>query len=292
VKGVVLPDASVSGRHSVSAALTALFVPGDRPERFSKAAATGADVVIIDLEDAVAAPAKKDALAAVLQALESPESGFRALVRINPLDSDEGHREVQTLFDVAGRSRHGLVGLVVPKAEDSQDLRGLAERCAEHDMALVALIETASGIASAQTIADMPGVTRLAFGAVDFSLDIDSGSEDRFLDYPRSVLVVASRAAGIAPPFDTPSIEIADTGAVEHAARLARGFGMGGKLCIHPAQVRVIEQAFTPTADEVKWAESIIGSGTGASQVDGQMIDRPVIERAQRILSRHRKDTR
>lgn len=276
------------GQELVAAAVTALFVPGDRPERFAKAAGSGADIVIVDLEDAVAPENKEQALAAAVDALNRAD--LHALVRINPLGTASSKAEIAALLNVARQPGHGLLGLVIPKAEDSMALRNLSSRCDMLDLAVVPLIESAVGVLGAAEIAGISGVTRLSFGAIDYALDIDAGSDDRFLDHARSALVVSSRAAAIPAPLDSPAIHIKETGKVQASAKLARGFGFGGKLCIHPSQVPVVNQAFRPDADEVEWAESVVSAVGGASQIEGQMIDRPVIERAQRILARARKE--
>lgn len=271
-------------RELVAAAVTALFVPGDRPERFAKAAASGAGVVIVDLEDAVASAHKTKALAAAVDYLSRAD--LRALVRINPLGTESSKAETVALLDVAQQATHGLLGLVVPKAEDIMALRNLATRCEMLDLAVVPLIESAVGVLEAVDIAGISGVTRLSFGAIDYALDIDAGSDDRFLDYARSALVVSSRAAGIPAPLDSPAVHIKETDKVQTSAKLARGFGFGGKLCIHPSQVPVVEQSFRPGPDEIQWARSVVSAAGGASQIEGRMIDRPVIERAQRVLAR------
>jgi citrate lyase subunit beta / citryl-CoA lyase len=280
-----IEDPAVQTR--VAQAVTALFVPGDRPDRYAKAASSGADVVIIDLEDAVAPEAKADALRAALEVLGTTGEGcIRALVRVNPAGTQTHEEEVTALLEMAEQDHHGLLGLMVPKAEGPQGLERLGHRLTRLGLALVPLVESASGVMHALEVAQSPGVTRLAFGAVDYALDLDADDSDRVLDYPRSVIVAASRAAGVAPPLDSPSTLIRDTDVVAESARRARGFGFGGKLCIHPHQVEIVDEAFRPTAPELQWARSVVGVDTGAAQLDGQMIDRPVIERARRILAR------
>ncbi|TDL39651.1 HpcH/HpaI aldolase/citrate lyase family protein [Arthrobacter nitrophenolicus] len=275
-----------AGVEIVAGAVTALFVPGDRPERFAKAAASGADVVIIDLEDAVAAGEKPLALASAVDALA--RGGLRALVRVNPVGTATHGSEVKALLALAELQHHGLLGIVVPKAEEGEALAGL-RAALPADLALVPLVESALGVVRAQELALVPGVTRLAFGAIDFALDINADGGDRFLDHARSSLVLASRAGGIAAPLDSPSIEIRDAGRVAESARLARNFGFGGKLCIHPAQVPIVNAEFQPTESDIEWARLVIGAEGGAAQVEGQMIDRPVTERAKRILEQARK---
>lgn len=276
---------------AVAAAVTALFVPGDRPERFAKAAAAGAGIVIIDLEDAVVPDAKAAALTAALEAaapagLRDP---MRALVRTNPQGAHGYDAEITALLTAADTPGSGLLGIMVPKAEDAVSLRQLRAKMPER-LALVPLIESAAGVVNALDLARVPGVTRLAFGAIDFALDIDADSGDRFLDHARAQLVLASRAAGIAAPLDSPCTEIRDARTVADSARLARNFGFGGKLCIHPSQLDAVHAAFAPTQADIAWALSVIGAEGGAAQVDGQMIDRPVTERAKRILHRAGKD--
>lgn len=278
---------TISGAETVASAVTALFVPGDRPERFAKAAAAGAGVVIIDLEDAVAPDAKAAALAAALEALSPDTRGesVRALVRVNPADSDQYDAETTALLAAAGTPGSGLLGIVVPKAEESGALGELRARMPGH-LALVPLIESATGVVNAVELARVAGVTRLAFGAVDFALDINADGGDRFLDPARAQLVLASRAGGIAAPLDSPSTDIRDAGKVAESARLARNFGFGGKLCIHPSQLAAVHGAFAPSEADIQWARSVISAEGGAVQLDGQMIDRPVTERAKRILQR------
>ena len=277
----------VTGDTVVAAAVTALFVPGDRPERFARAAAAGADVVIIDLEDAVAAESKAGALAAVLEALAPADrnGGVQAVVRVNAMGSSRYDSEIAALLALSEAPGNGLLGLMVPKAEDAVGLSRLGAGM-PGGLALLPLVESAAGLVNALELARVPGVTRLAFGAIDFALDINSAEADEFVAYARSHLVVASRAAGIAAPLDSPTTEMRDSQRVEASARLARDFGFGGKLCVHPVQLPAVQRAFAPTAEEVEWARSVIGAVGGATQVDGQMVDRPVTERARRILHR------
>jgi citrate lyase subunit beta/citryl-CoA lyase len=284
----VTASAQTAVADTVAAAVTALFVPGDRPERFAKAAAAGAGVVIIDLEDAVAPDAKAGALAAVLEAL-APGGGVHALVRVNPLGSRQYDAETTALLSAGKAPGSGLLGIMVPKAENTPSLHRLRAKM-PGTLALVPLIESAAGVVNAVELARVPGVTRLAFGAIDFALDINADGGDRFLDHARAQLVLASRAAGIAAPLDSPATEIRDTVRVAESARLARNFGFGGKLCIHPAQLPAVQGAFAPSEAETRWALSVIGAEGGAAQVDGQMIDRPVTERAKRILQHAGKE--
>ena len=210
-------------------------------------------------------------------------------MRVNPADSATYEAEVSALLALTEWQHHGLLGIVLPKAERPAALAGLRANLPK-DLALVPLVESALGLVNVLSLAQVPGVTRLAFGAIDFSLDVNADSADRFLDHARSGLVLATRAAGIAAPLDTPSTEIRDEDAVAASARLARNFGFGGKLCIHPAQVAAVNAAFLPSEAEIEWAHSVVGAEGGAAQVAGQMVDRPVTERAKRILAQAGKE--
>jgi citrate lyase subunit beta/citryl-CoA lyase len=284
------PSATTNEIQLVAAALTALFVPGDRPDRFDRAIASGADLVIIDLEDAVAPEAKADALRAVKVALiPGHKPATRALVRINAAGTETHDTEIRSLLNIAEEPGHGLRGLMLAKAEDPAVVARLAtafSAAAGGPLALVLLVESALGVANSVELARIPGVTRLAVGAIDLALDLDAEADSPVLDYARAQIVVASRAAGIAAPLDSPSIAITDLHSVEQSARTGRGFGFSGKLCIHPAQLKPVRTAFTPTEEQITWARSVVSAGDAAVQVAGQMIDKPVTERARRILHR------
>lgn len=279
--------AAVGGTHPLTHAVTALFVPGNRSERFQKAAAAGADLVIIDLEDAVPIPDKGRALDAVLVALTAAGSTpVQAMVRVNAMGSKSFDTEIDALVALAADSGSGLVGVMVPKAEHAGDLQALARRLPA-DVPLVPLVETALGLSNCFELGGVEGVSRLAFGAIDFVLDIDAGDGDRYLDYARAHLVVASRAANVGAPLDSPSPEIRDASLIFESALLARNFGFGGKLCIHPAQLGSVAAAFMPSGESVRWARAVVDAGVeGAAELEGRMIDLPVIERANRILKR------
>lgn len=276
-----------AARTRVTQAVTALFVPGDRPERYAKAASSGADVVIIDLEDAVAPEAKEEALDHVVRAL-SPQGPrtVNALVRTNAPATEWFATEIEALVRLASSADNGVLGIMLPKAEDAAQLTTLRGLLPDH-CALVPLVETAVGIINAVGIARVPGVDRLAFGAVDLALDLNLGPEPRALDQARSTLVLASRAAGIGAPLDAPPTAIKELERVTADATRGRSFGFGGSLCIHPAQVDPIQGAYQPAPDELEWARRVLAvTEAGAAQVDGEMIDRPVIDRARRVIAR------
>ncbi len=265
-----------SGISVVEAGTTFLFVPGSRPERFGKAFESGADAVIIDLEDAVAVEDKAEALHHTVGALRGNgvPANFRALVRVNSVT------EVDDLVAVDGNR---LLGVVVPKAENPAELAAVAAKLPA-GCALVALVETAIGVVNARAIAEIAPVTRLAFGAIDFSADVDA-TAPVMMDHARAELVIASRAAGKPAPLDSPTASYTDAVVIETDARSARALGFGGKLCIHPAQLGAVAVGFAPTPEEIEWATRVVGLDGGATGLDGAMVDKPVVDRAKRILA-------
>jgi citrate lyase subunit beta/citryl-CoA lyase len=253
-----------------------LFVPGDRPERYAKALSAGADAVIIDLEDAVAPPAKEAARAA-LRAWLTPRQPV--LVRINSADS------AWFADDIALAGLPGVAGIVLPKAERSEDIARLMQAGAE---AVLPLVESALGLHHALELARQPGVERLLFGSIDFSLDLGLTECAESLQYFRSQLVLASRLAGILPPVDGVSTTLDDIDRIVADTLLARRYGFGGKLCIHPRQVAHVNAAFMPSTEEAAWAARVLQaaqkSDGAAVALDGKMVDRPVILQAQAIV--------
>jgi citrate lyase subunit beta/citryl-CoA lyase len=261
------------------APVTYLFVPGDRPERFDKALASGADAVVVDLEDAVAAAAKVAARANVRAWLAEAPRG-RVLVRINGATSDFFADDLRMLGEVPP------VDVVLAKAERPEEVRRLAITI-KADAAIVPLVESARGVAHVNEIAAAQRVARLAFGAVDYAADLGLSGDARGLIHPCAAIALASRLAGLAQPIAAPTTAIDDEATLVGDVRFAQAMGFGAKLCIHPRQVPVVRAAFAPDADALAWAERVItaaGAGRGAVQVDGTMVDRPVIDRARAIL--------
>jgi citrate lyase subunit beta/citryl-CoA lyase len=258
-------------------ARSCLYVPGNRPERFDKACAAGADAVIVDLEDSVP-PAEKDSARAALAAWLSPEKSV--LVRVNAAGSEWFER------DLAACDAAGVDGVVLPKAEEIGE--GVAALCRRKGIALFPLIETAAGMARAEAVAATPGVQRLMFGTIDFQFELGiDGDGDELLAF-RSHLVLASRLAGIQSPVDGPCTSWEDRELLIADSQRARKLGFGGKLCIHPKQVAIVNDAFSPDEAEIAWARKVLDaaqrSGGAAVAVDGRMIDRPVILKAERIV--------
>ncbi len=255
-----------------------LFVPADRPERFPKAAASGADAIIVDLEDAVAAAAKDAARAAMLAA-ERPASP--AFIRINGVGAPWHDA------DVAAAAQWRPDGVVLPKAESAADIESLRARLPA-GMTLIALIESARGLPAARDIAAVSD--RLAFGSIDFAADLGCAHGRDALLLARSEIALAARLAGRPAPIDGVTIAIKDDALIEDDARYGAALGFGAKLLIHPAQVEPARRGFSPSDEEVLWAEKIVAqAGDGAARaVDGVMVDLPVLARAQKILRRRR----
>lgn len=254
-----------------------LFVPANRSERFSKAAASHPDAIILDLEDAVAS-ADKDAARGML------ECGFTdlpVLVRINPLGTPWHDADLRAVIALRPAA------VMLPKAENPVQVAAIAK--ALGDIALLGLVETARGMADARTIAALSGVRRLIFGSVDYCTDLGMSHERALLLPARSELVFASRLAGIAAPIDGVTTRLDDPALPIDDAAHARALGMTGKLCIHPKQVESVRTAFAPDEKEIAWANRVLAAGDGAVAVDGEMVDAPVRAKALSILAAARQ---
>lgn len=255
-----------------------LFVPGNRPERFDKALAAGADAVIIDLEDAVA-PADKDAARHALAEWLDPTRPV--MVRINAAETSWFAADLELL------ERPGVAAVVLPKAEHPDDI-GAASR-AGGGLPVLPLIESAVGFENRLALAHADGVARLVFGHIDFQADLNMHcAEDELLPF-RVALVLVSRLAGIEAPIDGVCTALDDGELLRSDALRARRLGFGGKLCIHPRQVAVVNDCFTPEATDVDWARRVLSanaaSGGAAFAVDGKMVDKPLVMRAQTLLA-------
>lgn len=269
---------------------TILFFPAHRPELHGKGLATGADAVCMDLEDAVPPADKEEARRAVVRTLEegSAASMARTLVRVNDPKGDDGLGDLRAL---AGLDRPPI-GILVPKVADPDVLDAVRSTAAgrEPDPGpfLLPMVETARGLEAAVEIASFPGVTTLVFGGVDLGAELGADGSWESLLYARSRVVHAAAVGGVAA-VDTPFLDIRDEAGLREEARRARGLGFGGKLVIHPGQVRPVNEAFTPGAGEVERARRVVdafdAAGGGVVAVDGRMVDRPVVEAARRTLA-------
>ncbi|MNO41667.1 Citrate lyase subunit beta-like protein [compost metagenome] len=261
---------------------TALFVPGNRPERFAKALASGADGVIVDFEDAVAdadKPQARQHLAAFLA--QHPQQ--RVLVRVNAAGHGEHEADLQLC-----RELPGVAGVLLPKAESAAQVQNAAAT----GKPVWPIIESARGMLALESIAACSGVARLTFGALDLALDLgfdaQSAGAVSLFDQTRFALLLHSRVNALAPPLDSVYPAFSDDAGLALAMRRSRDMGMGGALCIHPRQVPVVHGAMAASAEQRAWAQRVVeaaAGGAAAFEVDGQMVDAPVLGRARRILA-------
>ena len=263
-----------------------------------KAPDVGADVVVFDLEDAVAPGRKDEAREAVSEALDEVDSDSEVLVRVTP---DEWAADLDRVF--AGEARPD--GLMLPKVGSAEDVKTLAASLDDRNkksgekgegdgpMLIVALIESARGVLQAPAIADTHPVEALCFGAEDLAADIGAQRtvEGTEVLYARERVVLAAASAGI-DAIDTVFTDIGEPSRLREETAFARGLGYDGKMAIHPAQVSVINDAFTPEPERVEWAERVLDAreaadaeNRGVFRVDDEMIDPPLIAQAERIVA-------
>ncbi|MEM7747799.1 MAG: CoA ester lyase [Pseudomonadota bacterium] len=276
---------------------TYLFAPGNHPRKVEKVFDTGTDVVILDLEDAVAISEKVATRKVVVDALQRPRK-CRGYVRINALDTEF------TFGDVDAVVAKGVDGIVLPKVERPADLqmvdwmmtslerqRGLPEGGID----LMPIIETGKGVAHVREICAAVGrLKRVAFGAGDYTRDmaIEWTMHEGELAHARAEIVLASRINDLQPPIDTVFIHINEHDHFKNSAILARQFGYQGKMCIHPNQIAATNDAFTPTAEEVAWSRKVItafqeaeAAGSASIQVEGYFVDYPIVVKAERVVA-------
>jgi len=270
-----------------------LFVPGDRPDRMEKALGAGADALILDLEDSVAAAARPEARRAVAEFLAAHQ-GARLWVRVNPLDGAEIDRDLQAVLPAHPD------GIVLPKAEGGASVADLSNRLAKRGNATAQILAIATETPAALfQLGTFGGHTRLAgltWGAEDLPAAVgaatsreEDGSFTPPYELARSLCLFGAAAAGVAP-IETVYPAFRDLAGLEAYAGRARRDGFTGMLAIHPDQVPVINAAFTPTDAEVAHARRVVAAfeaspGAGALSLEGRMIDRPHLVQAQRILA-------
>ncbi|MFC7155377.1 HpcH/HpaI aldolase/citrate lyase family protein [Halomarina halobia] len=268
---------------------TVLFSPGDEPELMRKAPGSGADVIVFDLEDAVAPDRKEAGREAVNGVLTDPDfdPDCEVCVRVS---GDAAGDDLDGAL--AGSPRVDAV--MLPKAESGDDVDDLAAALAarDADLPVFALCETAAGVLHAESIASADATTAIAFGAEDLSADIGANRTEEGTEvlYAREHVVLAASAAGI-DAVDTVFTAIDETERLAEESAFARDLGYDGKMAIHPAQVPVINDAFTPSDEQVAWARRVIAArdergGGGVFRVDGEMIDAPLVARAENVIER------
>lgn len=280
-----------------------LYAPGSRQRLLDKALTAGADAVICDLEDAVAAPDKESARAAVGELVRSRAATSACAVHVRVNRSGDGWSSE----DVTAVVHPGLEALRLPKCEAAAPIRALdgllADLERERDMPvgsvrLYPTIESAAGALAAGELArSNPRVAALVFGPSDFVADLGLMGSQEFeaTAYARSMLVLESRAAGIGRPVDGAFTDLADIEGLRSAARRVRGLGFGGKSAIHPTQLPVLHEVFTPTADEVERARRIVASlddATATAVVDGSFVDPAIVAQAHAVLDLAERTTR
>ncbi|THE63000.1 CoA ester lyase [Salinadaptatus halalkaliphilus] len=274
-----------------------LFAPGDQPELLRKTPATGADTVIFDLEDAVT-PDQKDAARATVRAVLADPSfdpDCEVCVRVNPTGSVMD-ADLEGLFGTDDADAVRPDSILLPKVDAPADIRTLAAELETYDRSLpiLALLESAAGILAAADIAAASATDALVFGAEDFSADIGATRTDEGTEvlHAREQVVLAASAHEI-DAVDTVVTEFDDPERVREEADFAVQLGYDGKIAIHPSQVDPINSAFSPSAETVEWAQAILeakrdadADDRGVFEVDGEMIDPPVIAQAKQILER------
>ena len=265
-----------------------LFVPGDRPERFAKALASPADAICIDLEDAVAPEAKASARASALDFLKTSPEAARTVLRLNALSTAAG------MVDAAALLEAGVApaALMTPKAESADVLASLHAAFAGQGgpQPLIALVESAAGLAHAGDLARAPGVVALALGPIDLAAQLGAQFDEQALSTIRLQIRLGASRGGVMA-WDGPSLAIDDLAQLSADARSAAALGFSGKLCIHPAQAATVNAGFTPSIEAVAAARTVLAAAQGQGGVfrlDGRMIDAPVLASARKVLARAR----
>lgn len=273
---------------SLQNARSFLFVPANRPERFEKALASGADAVILDLEDSVPLQSKEEARQAIRSSWQVlKESKVSVVIRINSPDTEWGQEDLKGLQGLIG-----LSGVMVPKCESASSLKRVSEACGE--VPTLPIIESAAGYLALAEISRAPQVCRLVVGHIDFLADTgmvcsDDQSE---LNSLRFEIAMHTRASNLSPAVDGVSVSVDDAELIRLDTERSIRFGFGAKLCIHPKQIPTVHHTFSPNEDQITWAKRVIevmdASKGSAVQLEGKMVDLPVVLQAQRLLSRVR----
>jgi citrate lyase beta subunit len=274
---------SIATNLDLASARTFLFVPASKPERIHKALSSGAEVVIVDLEDAVA-PADKDTARKALTVWLDANCDKRVVVRVNAVGTQWHTEDLMACRHVA------VAGVVLPKAES---LQCMASVHAMTEKPVLPIIETGAGLEFLPQISKAPGCARLLFGKLDLAVELDllpdetDTAELVFMPY-RAMLVLASQRAGLPSPVDGVYTSISDADGLCRYAQRAKSHGFGAVLLIHPAQVAAVLSVYTPSEKDIAWAQSVDlaarNAGGGAAVLEGRMVDAPVMARAQRIL--------
>jgi citrate lyase subunit beta / citryl-CoA lyase len=274
-----------------------LFAPGNHPRRVEKALTLDADATILDLEDACPIAEKVATRAVVVAAYQRPRKCL-GYVRVNAMSTEWGYGDIVAVV------QNGIDGIILPKLETVDEIRAAdwvisnleRERgLAQGSIDVIPILETGKGLANIRAIcAAGTRIKRLAFGAGDFTLDMNitwSRSEAELLPY-RSECVLASRAGGMEPPIDTVWVDIKDAEGFRASVANIKGLGFQGKMCIYPDQVPVVNEMLAPTAAEVEWSHKVVAAfaeaekaGSASIQLEGKFIDYPIVYRAERVIA-------
>ena len=268
---------------SLASARSVLFAPGNDRHKLAKALESGADAVVADLADAVPPEEKSAARTVVRELLPAASTSSLVAVRVNAADTSFWEDDLRAVADLE------LAALVLPKATPEA-----VERLGREGPPVLAIVESAQGLRRAYDVASAPRVAALALGAVDLGVELrlEPRADGQEVLVARSLLVLDSAAAGLRAPFDLVHLALDDVEGLEAECRLARSLGFRGKVCVHPAQVEVVNRVFSPTRDELERARRVVeayergvADGAGVVRVDGEMVDLPVVERARQVLA-------
>lgn len=255
-----------------------LFVPANRPERYTKALNSGSDAVIIDLEDAIPAEHKLESRALLKQwLLDHPTE--KVMIRVNAFQTEWFAEDIQLA------QFSNVIAIVLPKAEQLQEFEAIQHI---RTIDIYPIIETPYGMAQVKEIAQFPAVRALMFGSIDFQLEMDMSGDFLELMYFRNKIALASKLAGIANPIDGVTADFGNTELVMTETLQAKKLGFQGKLCIHPSQVKIVNQTFNSSPEEIQWAQQVLEAVKAADgqtiSLNGKMIDKPIISKAEKIL--------
>ncbi|WP_230661093.1 HpcH/HpaI aldolase/citrate lyase family protein [Psychrobacter sp. I-STPA10] len=266
---------------------TWLFVPASKIERVPKAFASGAGAVIVDLEDAVAMAEKPQARQALLDYYQSDANDkYQPVwVRINQADSDEFAKDIELCQQMPN-----LAGIILPKAEHKHDIEQVHNRT---KLPMIALVESALGLHQLDDMAQATGLVAFSYGFLDLCNDVgvqvDTPSAEIFANQVRYQLLITSKVHGLSAPIDTIYPDFNDADGLASRVQLWSQMGLSGMLCIHPKQVAVVQEALAPTQTELDFAKKVVDeyqhSGKAVFQIEGQMVDMPVIKRCQQLLA-------
>ena len=260
-----------------------LFVPGNRADRFEKACQAGADLVCIDLEDAVGSADKETARKEVLAWL-AETAHKNVSLRINGLETEIGRADIAALKD-CGLT---LPFIMVPKVSSQEEINALDAQLPDALGPFVAIIESAAGLVHCEEIFAHPRVEIGMYGSIDYAGDVDCDQAWDTHLYARSRLVAAATAFD-AILFDVPHIHVRDLDDCEATTRKAKALGIHARAAIHPAQIERIHAALAPSETEIAYAEKVIAADKAAGGnvvlLDGKFIEAPVVKKAKRVLA-------